>query len=124
MLSVEIKLSYTTVMLCVVYLPPNPTLIEVQLLRDHLSQLQPSCNILLLADFNLPDINWDTLSSKSNTSDAFCNMVFDLNLSQLIICPTHIHGNLLDLLLTTNDDLVSNITVHSSEFSHFPSDHF
>ena len=83
MLTVEIKLLYTTVILCVVYLPPHPTLIEVQLLRDHLSQLPPSSNILLLGDFNLPDINWDILSSESNTSDAFCAMVFDLNLSQL-----------------------------------------
>ena len=120
MLTVEIKLSYTTVILCVVY----PTLIEVQLLQDHLSQLPPSSNILLLGDFNLLDINWDILSSESNTSDAFCAMVFDLNLSELITCPTHIHGNILDLLLTTIDDLISNITVQSSEFSHFPSDHF
>ena len=61
MLTVEIKLTYTTVILCVVYLPPNPTLIE---LRDHPSQLQLSSNILL-SDFNLSDINWDTLNSDS-----------------------------------------------------------
>ena len=92
-------------------------------MQDHLSQLQPLANILLLGDFNLPDIYWDTLTSDSSTSDAFCDMVFELNLSQLITCPTHIHGNIPDLL-TTNEGSISNINVQSSEFPHFPSDHF
>ena len=41
-------------------------------------------------------------------------MVFELYLSQLITCPTQFHGNILNLLLTTNEDLISNINVQSS----------
>ena len=51
-------------------------------------------------------------------------MVFDLNLSQLVSSPSHICGNILDLLLTNDDDLVQNITVHPHEASPIPTDHF
>ena len=40
---------------------------------------------------------WD----RSSISIRFCDIIFDLNLTQLINQPTHIAGNILDLILTS-----------------------
>ena len=76
---------------------------------------------MILGDFNLPDINWNTLSGSSPLAHTFCDLVFKLNLLQLIESPTHIHGNILDLLLTNADSLIHNVEVNSSPIH---SDHF
>jgi hypothetical protein len=45
----------------------------------------------------MDEVQWDTLSSTSSTSCAFCDFVFDNSLIQLIDKPTHVQGNILDL---------------------------
>ena len=55
-------------------------------------------------------------------SRQFCDLVFDSGLSQLINCPTHIHGNILDLLLTNSEELIQCISV-DNQSSLLPSDH-
>jgi len=54
--------------------------------------------IIIAGDFNRPDIYWSTLSATSQASNLFCDLVYNLNLSQLVDSATHIHGNLLDLI--------------------------
>ena len=39
-------------------------------------------NVILLGDFNVPDIDWDTLTGVSLFSKSLCNIVFHDNLSQ------------------------------------------
>ncbi|XP_065893973.1 uncharacterized protein [Dysidea avara] len=51
-------------------------------------------------------------------------MTFELNLVQLITYPTHIHDNILDLILTNDEDLITNVSVNSPECSQISSDHF
>ena len=53
MLTIEVE----AVIICVIYLPPTPSLSVVQSLSCHLSMFQESQNLILLGDFNLPDIN-------------------------------------------------------------------
>ena len=36
----------------------------------------------------------------------FCEAVFNANLSQLINVPMHVKGNILDLVLTSDEDMV------------------
>ena len=55
--------------------------------------------------------------------ETFCDVCFEFNLSQLISYSTHIHGNTLDLVLTNNEDLVSNISVHPTDSLPISSDH-
>ena len=55
MLTAEVEVSQKFV-ISVVYLPPNPSLLLIQSLSSHRFQFQGSCNIVLLGDFNLPDI--------------------------------------------------------------------
>jgi len=122
MLTVKVELPQTLIF-CVVYLTPNPTVSLIQSLSSHLHQFQSS-NVVLLGDYNLPEINWDTLCGNSAVADAFCDTCFEHNLSQLISCPTHIHGNTLDLILTNNDDLVDHISATPTDSLPFKSDHY
>jgi hypothetical protein len=82
-----------------------------------------SSYIIITGDFNLPNINWHTLSSTCTSSNAFCNFIFDNLLTQLIDQPTHAKGNILDLILSNTDELVTNLTV-SSNNNWLSSDHF
>ena len=120
MLTIEVE----AVIICVIYLPPTPSLSVVQSLSCHLSKFQESHNLILLGDFNLPDINWDILYGNSAAAELFCDMCFEFNLSQLVSCPTHTHGNILDLLLTNNEDLISTICVSPIDNPLISSDHY
>ena len=66
----------------------------------------PPADSILISDFNLPDIQWDTLSSTSSKSChcAFCDFIFNNSLTQLIDQLTHIQGNTLDLVLSNSND--------------------
>ena len=65
--------------------------------------------IIVLGDFNCPDICWHTLASHSSRSSALCDFIFDNNMSQLITYPTHHNGHILDLLFTNDPDSVGDI---------------
>ena len=60
----------------------------------------------------------------SPASAKFCDIIFNLNLSQLICEPTHIAGNMLDLILTNIPDHIFNVNVHSVPPLSIPSDHY
>ena len=78
----------------------------------------------LLGDFNFNDINWDSLDGFSPTSTKFCDIIFDLNLTQLINQPTYIAGNILDLILTNFPDSIFNLHVHDTLPLPISSDHY
>ena len=80
-------------------------------------------SVIILGDFNFPDINWETLSGGSQVSNIFCDLVFDNNLTQLIGDPAHVEGNILDVILTSTDELACSVAVnpHNNVLS---SDHF
>ena len=123
--TVCVKLYYSRpVVCCLTYIPPNSNIIPYENLFIFLNRTNIiSANFNLLADFNIPDINWNTLSVVSPVSCQFCDIIFDSGLSQLINCPTHIHGNILDLLLTNFEDLIQCISV-DSQSSFLSPDHY
>ena len=100
-ITVRLNLHKTIILSCA-YLPPGPS---DSCMNDTISSLtqviesNPPADTILIGDFNLPDIQWDTLSSTSSTSCAFCDFIFDNSLTQLIDQPTHIQGNILDLVM-------------------------
>ena len=51
-------------------------------------------------------------------------ILFLTNFIQLIDEPTHIHGNVLDLVLTNNIDIIHDLSVHSKQPLPISSDHF
>ena len=67
--------------------------------------------LLLIGDFNLPDIDWSSLTADTPPSRLFCNSLFSHNLVQLIHSPTHSHGNILDLIVTSHPEIISQVIV-------------
>ena len=75
-----------------------------------------------MGDFNCPDIDWPTLSGVSPLSTLLCDFVFDYNIAQVVESPTHVKGNVLDLVLTNSVKLIHSLTVFTDKFQYF--DHF
>ena len=116
---VVIKLSFAgnhNISICTVYIPPNPIVALFNLLVDILNSFSQSEELYItVGDFNLPDICWSTLST-----NLISDFMLESNLSQLITC---VKGNILDLLLTNNEHLISHLSVSEST-SFLTYDHF
>ena len=67
----------------------------------------------------MPEIDWPTLSVTSIHTISFCEIVYDSNLYQFISEPTHIKGNILNLLLTNDPDGASSLSLDLSYFAVF-----
>ena len=48
-----------------------------------------------------------------STSNKFCDLLFQLNLSQLITQPTHNHNNILVLVITSDEDIIQDFNCAS-----------
>ena len=93
-----------------VYNPPNTGLLYQQKLTSFLSDImQTDEKVILLGDFNTPDIDWHTLTADSNFSIQLCNLIFQYNYSLVVTSLTHEHGNLLDFVITKNGDIISDV---------------
>lgn len=123
---VAVNLFYKEVITMItVYIPPSSDLSYLQSLFHYLSvTIQSSKQVILLGDFNFPDIVWSALDSSSLGSDLFCEFIFDHDLVQLIDVPTHNKGNLLDLVLSNSDSLVHDLFVDSHSTLPSFSDHY
>ena len=109
--------------LCCIYIAPNSDSVYCNSLLLYLHQLINSyTHTVLVGDFNVPDINWGSLTGTSSFSISFCDFVFQHNLTQFVNQPTHIKGNILDLVFTNSDELIHNLHVFSPCHSLF-SDH-
>jgi len=103
---------------CAVYVPPNSASTYHETLFAFISDLSNNSDkVIIIGDFNFPDIDWDSLSGNS-TSNQFCELLFETGLCQLIDTATH---NRVDLLLTNLDGNICDINVHSLPF--LESDH-
>ena len=68
-------------------------------------------NLCLLGDLNMPNINWHRMvSSRLSSFDTeICNMFLELNLFQSNFNPSTIHGNTLDVILSTFPQRITNV---------------
>ena len=92
---------------------PSPPELEIITVKFRINQFEAVCylsnllsnhnRVIITGNFNLPDINWSSLSGHSYTSNTFCDFVYDNNLFHLVDTPTHVGGNLLDLVLTSDN---------------------
>lgn len=75
----------------------------------------------IAGDFNLPNINWSTndFLNLSAEDHEFISMLDRLNINQIVDYPTHNSGNIIDLIIT-NDD---NCTTHYIKNNDLQSDH-
>ena len=65
--------------------------------------------LFVIVDFNLRNVNRETNSSSNNVEQLFLEEFFRFGLIQCIKAPTHIKGNILDVLLTNSENLISDI---------------
>ena len=78
-------------------------------------------NIIIVGDFNLPEIDWITNSLKSNRNcsmhRSFLDFIACNNLMQKVTNPTHDKGNTLDLVVTNLS--TTDLNIESSCSDHF-----
>lgn len=116
-----IRTGFKNLILGVCYRPPSSPPNFCESFHDCLNQITvrfPGATVILLGDFNFPDIQWSdayqcsvATSSESLHFSAICS---DFGLSQLVQYPTRVtstSSSLLDLVFTSSPDLVSPITL-------------
>ena len=96
---------------------------QLQLSIGKISKNGTLPNVILAGDFNLPDINWPSHTIKPNpqygykVNRALLDTVEDHGLIQQVHKPTRLN-NILDLLFTTNPDLVDMVEVYPGMSDH------
>lgn len=117
---VSLTLNHHAIILGVCYRPPSSSHNFVSELHDALNLVYtrfPSSKVILMGDFNFPNITWNTqppsLSPFSTLANDFIDLCSTFSLSQLVTQPTRRTSNvanILDLVLTTRPDLISSIS--------------
>ena len=110
--------------LIVVYRPPNMIFSDTTILCELLGKIVDSVNTsLIFGDFNLPGINWITGTSITQSELFVYNFIQSKGLLQLINFNTRCN-NIIDLIFTNNELIVSNINSLSPfEYDNHISDH-
>ena len=122
-ITIELNSTHSSKILCLVYNPPNESTESHEHLIAYLKSLSTHNHLLIIGDFNMPDINWATLTGATQSSSLFCVFMFEHSLSQLVTDPTHVKGNTLDLIITNNKTLISDISIEAPS-SQLASDHY
>lgn len=80
--------------------------------------ITPVPNIIITGDFNLPHISWPLYLPSQGASreekqmiNVLKTFIDELFLEQYVNTPTHIQGNILDLLFTNNSDIVHSLQI-------------
>ena len=112
---ITVYLSEFNVFVILVYRPPSSSLEETESLFDYLLTFCEDKEVLLLGDFNLPTLAWNT-SDPTLHASPFDRQSFEvftsLGLTQWVSEPTFPRsGNILDLILSTEGDRVGSVQV-------------
>ena len=98
-----LSLNHNEYIICLLYIPPSSNDQYHCDVQNYLLSLSNYNNLLVFGDVNFPDINWNDYSASNSVSVTFCDIIFYLNLTQLVMKPTHVHGNILDVVLSNFD---------------------
>ena len=105
------KANKADILVGVCYTPPNQDEETDEVLYKQLAEVSQSLAVVLLGDFNLPDICWKYNTAERKQSRRFLECVGDDNfLMQLVSEPTR-GGVPLDLLFTNREGLVGDVVV-------------
>jgi hypothetical protein len=108
----------------------TPTPDVLQLLNNSLQRNSEPSRVVVIGDFNLSSVKWSSDQhtpiniGRSPENEAFCEMVEDKFLQQFILRPTHIAGNILDLLLCNTPNIIGDVSLSHPESCGFPTDHY
>lgn len=115
--SFSVRTSSQILHVILIYRPPSSNAENMDKLCEILAGLDR--NTIVIGDFNLPGIDW-TRGTSDKKGRKLLDTVSEQSLIQLVDCPTHDKGNILDLLITNCPEIVLNI---SSETKLGKSDH-
>jgi len=104
------KANKADILLGVCYRPPNQDEEVDEIFYKRLAKASQSLALVLVRDFNLPDICWKYNTAERNQSRRFLECVEDNFLMQLVSEPTR-GGDSLDLLFTNIEGLVGDVVV-------------
>ena len=124
MIAVEIEIVPKTT-LCCLYIPSASSDKYLLHVLATIDSLCTDNNTILTADFMCTaDINWFNLSASSSFSSSLCDTcsLYARNFQKLYL-NQHIHGNLLDLVLSTNTNRLQNLTFTNVSSNRFKPDH-
>ena len=102
-------LSTTHLFLCCAYAPPNTSMLLIQDISSSLKIIPTDSHLVLVGDYNLPDLNWDTMSVPMLNGNILCDTLISVNLVQLIQNPTHMSGDILDLIISNLPDRICSL---------------
>ncbi|KAK4820048.1 hypothetical protein QYF61_017894 [Mycteria americana] len=104
------KANKADIVVGVCYRPPNQDEETDELFYKQLGEASRSLALVLVGDFNLPDVCWKYSTAERKQSRRFLECVADNFLTQLVSEPTR-EGAPLDLLFTNREGLVSHVMV-------------
>ena len=107
---------------CTYYRPPNKN--DFSELAVFMESKDNDEDIFLCGDFNLPDIDWLSKSVKKHSKrpslhTAFLDTLAEHGLVQHVREPTHRAGNILDLVLSNNQNMITDIIVEPGLSDHY-----
>ncbi|KAK4816845.1 hypothetical protein QYF61_023967 [Mycteria americana] len=102
------KVNKADIVVGVCYRPPNQDEETDELFYKQLGEASRSLALVLVGDFNLPDVCWKYNTAEKKQSRRFLERVADNFLTQLVSDPTR-EGAPLDLLLMNRERLVSHV---------------
>jgi len=104
------KANKADILLGVCYRPPNQDEEVDEVFYKHLAEVSQSLALVLVGDFNLPDICWKYNTAERKQSGIFMECVEDSLPTPLVSEPTR-GGALLNLLFTNREGLVGDVVV-------------
>ncbi|RMC09666.1 hypothetical protein DUI87_13452 [Hirundo rustica rustica] len=104
------KANKADILLGVCYRPPNQEEEVDNLFYKQLGNVSGSSALVLVGDFNLPDICWELNTAEKRQSRKFLECMEDNFLSQMVGEPTR-GETMLDLLFVNRDGLVGDVVV-------------
>ncbi|KAK4830017.1 hypothetical protein QYF61_008280 [Mycteria americana] len=104
------KTNKADIVVGVCYRPPNQDEETDELFYKQLGEASRSLALVLVGDFDLPDVCWKYNTAERKQSRRFLERVADNFLTQLVSKPTR-EGAPLDLLFTNREGLVSHVMV-------------
>ncbi|TRZ08490.1 hypothetical protein HGM15179_018622 [Zosterops borbonicus] len=110
------KVNKADILLGVCYRPPNQEEEVDNLFYKQLEDASGSSALVLVGDFNLPDICWELNTAEKRQSRKSLECVEDNFFSQLVSEPTR-GGTMLDLVLANRDGLVGDVVEGHLEHS-------
>lgn len=114
----KVSLNGVTVSIGAVYRPPHAEMAYLESLYDYMHNHVTSAAVIMAGDFNLPDVNWECLSTGTAMSDILSDYILSFNLTQLVVTRTREQresSSLLDLIFVSDHFPSKNILTATLE---------